>query len=105
MSLRVDYPLSAMSQEEAKARLAALGEYLGNKHGIQVVWNGDRATVKGKYLVVTIDGSLSFQGGKAVFEGKDPGFLWRSKAKDYLQNKLTTYLDPKTKLEDLPRRG
>jgi hypothetical protein len=104
MSFRVDYPLGTMSQEDALARLAALGEYLGNKHGIAVTWNGDRATVKGKYLVVAIDGSLAFQGGKAVFEGKDPGFLWRGKARDYLANKLSTYLDPKKKLEDLPRR-
>jgi hypothetical protein len=104
MSFRVDYPLGDMSQEDARARLAALGDYLGNKHGIKVDWTGDRATVKGKYMVVAIEGSLAFSGGKAVFEGKDPGFLWRGKAKEYLQNKLSTYLDPKTKLEDLPRK-
>ena len=103
MSFRVEWPLSGMSQEDAKARLGALGEYLKHKHNIEVIWTGDRATVKGRYMVVGIDGSLSFQGGKAVFEGKDPGFLWRGKAKDYLQNKLSMYLDPKTKLEDLRR--
>jgi hypothetical protein len=103
MSFRVDYPLGDMSPEDAKARLGALGEYLGNRHGIQVVWTGDRATVKGKYMVVAIDGSLAFEGGKAVFEGKDPGFLWRGKAKEYLQNKLSMYLDPTRTLDDLPR--
>jgi hypothetical protein len=102
-SLRVDYPLGSMSQEDAKQRLVALGEYLGNKHGIKVVWTGDSATVKGKYMVVNIEGSLAFQGGKAVFEGKDPGFLWRGKAKDYLHNKLSKYLDPTILIEDLPR--
>ena len=102
-NMRVEYPLGTMSQEEAKARLTALGEYLKNKHNISVTWSGDQAAVKGKYLVVTIDGSLSFQGGKAVFDGKDPGILWRGKAKDYLNNKLSTYLDPTRTLEDLPR--
>ena len=103
MSFRVEWPLGGMSQEDAKARLVALGDYFKNKHGIDVAWSGDRASIKGKYMVVAIDGTLSFEGQKAVFEGKDPGFLWRNKAKDYLQNKLSTYLDPRTPLEDLKR--
>jgi len=103
-NLRVEYPLGSLSKEEAKARLSALGDYLVNKHGIQVTWNGDAATVRGKYMVVNIEGSLAFQGDKAVFDGKDPGFLWRGKAKDYLLGKLSAYLNPAKKLEDLPRR-
>jgi hypothetical protein len=102
-NMRVEYPLGSLSPDDAKARLIALGEYLTRKHGIQVTWSGDAATVRGKYLVVTIDGSLRFEGGKAVFDGKDPGLLWRGKARDYLTNKLATYLDPARKLEDLPR--
>jgi hypothetical protein len=102
-NMRVEYPLGPLSQDDAKTRLSALGDYLAKKHGIQVAWQGDSATVRGKYLVVTIDGSLRFEGGKAVFDGKDPGLLWRGKAKDYLANKLKVYLDPATKLEDLPR--
>ena len=104
-SMKVDYPLGSMTREEAKQRLQALGDYLQSKHGIAVVWNGESATVKGKYLVVGIEGALKFEGQTAVFEGKDPGFLWRGKAKEYLHNKLQVYLDPKTKLEDLPRNG
>ena len=38
------------------------------------------------------------------FEGKDPGMLWRGKAKDYLAAKLQKYLNPATRLEDLPTR-
>jgi hypothetical protein len=102
-SMKVEYPLGSLSREDAKARLQALGEFLQNKHGINVTWSGDSATVKGKYLVVAIDGALAFQGNQAVFEGKDPGFLWRGKAKDYLHNKLSAYLDPATPLAELPR--
>jgi hypothetical protein len=91
------------SNEEAKARLQALGEYFQNKHGIAVTWSGDRATVKGKYLVVGIEGELSFEPGKAIFEGKDPGMLWRGKARDYISEKLKTYLDASHKLEELKR--
>jgi len=103
-NLRVEYPLGTLSKEDARARLVALGEYLQNKHGINVTWNGDAATVRGKYLVVNIEGTMSFGADKAVFDGKDPGLLWRGKAREYLTKKLAVYLDAKTKLEDLPRR-
>jgi hypothetical protein len=102
-TMRVEYPFGALPRDDARARLTALGEYLANKHGVTVTWSGDAATVRGKYLVVVIDGSLALEGTKAVFEGKDPGFLWRGKAKDYLTNKLAIYLDPRKKLEELPR--
>jgi putative polyhydroxyalkanoic acid system protein len=101
--LKVEYPLGKLTQDEAKARLQALGEYLTKKHGINVIWSGDQASVRGKYMVVHIEGSLLFRGQNAVFEGKDPGFLWRGKAKDYLHRKLGQYLDPTITLEDLPR--
>lgn len=104
MSLRIERPLGALSREDAKARLEALGEYFQNKHGLSVTWQGDSASVRGKYLVVTIDGSLRFEGDKVVFEGQDPGMLWRGKAKDYLTEKLTKYLEPSRPLADLPRR-
>jgi hypothetical protein len=103
MSFRVEYPLGGLTPDDAQARLKALGEYLTNKHGIQVTWSGDSATVRGRYMVVSIEGSLAFQGDKAVFDGKDPGFLWRGKAKDYLHNKLSQYLDPTITVDQLPR--
>lgn len=93
-----------MSKEDARARLQALGEYLHNKHGLSVSWSGDAAQVAGRYLVVAIEGSLSVGDGVAKFSGKDPGFLWRGKAKDYLEHKLRTYLDASRPLDQLPRR-
>jgi hypothetical protein len=105
-NLRVEYPLGTLSKDDAKARLTALGEYLQNKHGIRCAWNaaGDAASINGKYMVVSIEGTLTFAGTTAVFEGKDPGFLWRGKAKEYLANKLSVYLDPKTSADSLPRK-
>jgi hypothetical protein len=95
-----------LSTDDAKARVRALGEYLQNKHGIGVTWDasGDTATVRGKYLVVDIEGSVSFTDGLVLFQGKDPGFLWRGKAQKYLSEKLQKYLDPGTALDALPRR-
>ena len=93
----------ALSYEEASSRLEILGKYLKNKHGIKVSWvDADRARFSGKYLVVKIDGELSMKNGMAQFRGEDPGFLWRGRAKDYIESKLAKYLDPKALPAELP---
>lgn len=90
---------------EARARLRALGEYLSNKYGLTITWTGeDEATVSGSYLVVTISGKLRLTPASVTFTGKDPGMLWRGKAKEYLLKKLERYLDPGLALDALPRR-
>lgn len=90
---------------DARARLHALGDYLSNKHGLTINWNGeDEAAVSGSYLVVSIEGSLRLTAKEVSFSGKDPGLLWRGKAKDYLTGKLEKYLNPATPLDSLPRR-
>ena len=90
---------------DVRARLEVLGEYLHNRHGITVTWNGDRARFAGKYLVVKIDGEMSVGPGSVKFSGEDPGFLWRKKATESIEGKLKAYLDPKKALSELPRRG
>ena len=90
---------------DARARLHALGDYLANKYGLTVTWTGDdEATVSGSYLVVTISGSLRVTPSAVTFSGKDPGMLWRGKAKDYLLAKLAKYLNPSNPADTLPRR-
>lgn len=100
--MHIDFP-TRLPVPEAKARLQVLGEYLQSKHGIAVNWEGDAANINGRYLVVTIDGTVSVKQGMVSFDGKDPGMLWRSKAKEYLTHKLSKYLDPAISLEMLPR--
>jgi hypothetical protein len=100
--MEIDFQYS-LPDPDAKSRLEILGEYLGNKHGIKVTWvDAGRAKFTGKYLVVKIDGELSIGNGRAQFKGEDPGFLWRSRAKDYIQSKLAKYLDPGLQLAELP---
>lgn len=92
-----------VSDTEARARLEILGQYLQNKHGIKVAWIEDtKAKFTGKYLVVKIDGELTVRNGLAQFRGEDPGFLWRGRAKDYIESKLAKYLDPKAAPAELP---
>lgn len=102
MRMHIDFP-TQLPMDEAKRRLQALGDYLWKKHQIGVNWSGDQAEIKGRYLVVNIEGTVAVREGMVTFDGKDPGMLWRSKAKDYLSHKLKTYLDPATPFEDLPK--
>ena len=103
MSLRIDYAHN-FSPEDTRARIKALGEYLNHKHGISVTWpSDDQAKVAGKYMIVSIEGTVTLEPKVVRFEGKDPGMLWRGKAKDYLTNKLKKYLDPATPVDQLPR--
>ena len=100
--MEIDFRYS-LSDDDARSRLEILGQYLGNRHGIQVTWVAPtRARFSGKYLVVRIDGELTVGNGQAQFRGEDPGFLWRNRAKDYIQNKLAKYLDPKAEPSQLP---
>lgn len=103
--MKFEYPYE-VPRDEARVRLEALGDYLHNRHGIKVSWpSEDQAKFSGRYLVVTIDGSLTVGDGVVNFEGKDPGMLWRKRAIKYLKDKLATYLDPNTPPESLPRKG
>ena len=100
--MEIDFQYS-LPDPDAKSRLELLGEYLANKHGIKVTWvEGSKARFTGKYLVVRIDGELTLGGGHARFRGEDPGFLWRTRAKEYIQGKLAKYLDPKNAPDELP---
>lgn len=100
--MEIVFPYS-LSDDDARSRLQLLGRYLTNRHGIQVTWLDDmRARFSGKYLVVKIDGELTLGSGHARFQGEDPGFLWRNRAKDYIQGKLAKYLDPGVQPGALP---
>ena len=101
--MRIDYT-HPLSRDDVRARLRALSEYLLNRHGIEIQWaDEDNAYFKGKYMVVKIEGELTIEDGVVKLRGKDPGMLWRKKAKGYLEGKLCTYLDPNTPIEELPR--
>jgi hypothetical protein len=93
-----------LSEADARTRLRILGEYLDKRHGIKVTWTDDsHATFNGKYMVVRIEGELSMEPGICHFKGKDPGFLWRKRATEYIDGKLKAYLDPATPIDALPR--
>ncbi len=101
-TLRIEHR-HQLDAESARARVSALADYLHNKYGLNVSWSGDTASITGKYLVVSIEGTVHLAPGVVTFEGSDPGMLWRGKAKEYLGQKLARYLDPATPIDKLPR--
>lgn len=104
MAFELSFP-HRLDLTDARDRLHALGDYFANKYGLTVTWTGeDEARIEGSYLVVSISGSLRLAPTAVTFSGKDPGMLWRGKAKDYLLGKLEKYLNPSTPLSALPRR-
>ena len=101
-AMEIDF-LYSLSDEDARSRLEILGAYLSNRHGIKVSWlDSSRARFSGRYLVVRIEGELTLGESHARFRGEDPGFLWRNRAKDYIQSKLAKYLDPAAVVAELP---
>jgi hypothetical protein len=95
----------AYDKSEARERVRALGDYLQNRHGMQVQWlDDDRAHIKGKYTVVGIDAQVIVEDGMVRVSGKDPGMLFRAPAKKYVAGKLEKYLDPQQVSAELPRK-
>ena len=92
-------------REEARERVRALGDYLSNRHGMQVTWTGDdHVAVRGKYKVVKIEAEVHIDSDAVRVTGKDPGMLFRLPAKTYIGGKLAKYLDAGENPDALPRR-
>jgi hypothetical protein len=93
----------AFGHDEAKARARALAQYLQNRHGMKVDWTSDDSFhLHGKYMVVGIDATVKVLADKIHVVGPDPGMLWRSPAKNYIQKKLNQYMNPADALAGLP---
>jgi hypothetical protein len=84
----------SLSKDEAKKRLEQLGSHWAQKYGLAMQWQGDAARIAGKIMGVTVEADLRIEEGRVSAEAKDPGFLFREKAKSYVSEKLTKYLGP-----------
>lgn len=98
--LKFEVP-NSLSIDDAKKRVEALLGYWGRKYGVKSEWSGEKATMKGKAMGVSIDGNLEVLGAKISGEASDPGMLLRGQAQKYLTRKFAEYLDPKRSLEDI----
>lgn len=84
----------SLTRDEARQRVSQLLGYWSEKYGIQSTWSGDRASIRGKAMGITINADLEVSDRNVGGEATDPGFLFRDKAKKYLTQKFGAYLDP-----------
>jgi len=77
---------------EAKNRINKFGDFLAEQN-IALKWTSDTtASVSGKYTVVAIDATVTVSDNNVLIEGKDPGFLFRKAAENFLKEKMKEYL-------------
>jgi Putative polyhydroxyalkanoic acid system protein (PHA_gran_rgn) len=103
-TMKFDVPHS-LPKDEAKKRLEQLVDYWSSKYGVKSQWSGDSATIAGKVMGIALEASFEVRDGVVAGEGTDPGLLLRSKAKQYIQEKVGAFLDPNRNPADLTRKG
>ena len=98
--MKLDIP-HTLDKAEAKQRVEKLLGYWSNKYGVTAQWAGDAAKLSGKVMGIQLSADLEVRDGRVDGEASDPGFLFREKAKRYLTEKFSHYLDPNRPLGDL----
>ena len=94
----------SQTNDEAIARLKALTAYWVAEFGLNVGWQGDEATIKGRVKGVKFDGKVTVRDGH-VKADVDAGFLAEKLGgRRYVVGKLADYLDPDNSLESLQAR-
>lgn len=91
----------ALTQSEAKTRVELMLDAWTKKFGLVAHWNGDAADFKGKVMGIALDGNLAVLEHSVKGDVTDPGLLFRSQAKKYVERKFTEYLDPAKSTDEL----
>jgi putative polyhydroxyalkanoate system protein len=91
LSLEVSH---ALGRESAKKRMELLTQRWERKYGLRSTWAGDTARLSGTIMGISLQATLEVNDQSVRGEASDPGILFRSKAKKYLEEKLASYLDP-----------
>lgn len=90
-----------LEKDEALRRAKKLLDYWGNKYGIKTEWNGDTAKLDGKVMGITLAANMTITDSAVNGEASDPGMLFRSKARKYLEEKFAEALDPNTNVDKM----
>jgi len=91
-------------QQEALDRVRALTDYWSIRHGVNVEWKGNVATVAGKAKGISFSGHFVVD-EKMLSASMKVGFLAeRLGGRSYVEGKLRDYLNPANSLETLRAR-
>jgi putative polyhydroxyalkanoate system protein len=91
----------ALGRESAKKRMELLIQRWQQKYGLRSAWAGDTARLSGTIMGISLQATLEVNDQSVRGEASDPGILFRNKAKKYLEEKLSLYLDPSKSPEGL----
>ncbi len=92
-------------QAEALERLQALTDHWSAKHGLQVEWNGSEGRVSGKVRGVKFSGVMKVGDHRVTVEVKAGFLAEKLGGRQYVEGKLTEYLDPKQQVAELSARA
>ncbi len=90
-----------LDKAEALRRVEKLTNFWKREYGVAVQWDGDRGHFEGDVKGIHFDANVTVGNSEINAEGSDPGLMIRAVATTYLKKKLSDYLDPSKKLEDL----
>ena len=85
----------SFSKEEATARVGYLFDYWHRRFGVASVWQGNQAWISGRVFGLDIQARLEVTEDRVQGEAKDPGWLMRGRAADYIRKKLLKYMHPR----------
>jgi Putative polyhydroxyalkanoic acid system protein (PHA_gran_rgn) len=96
----------ALQTAAAKARMQELGDYWQSKYGVRTTWTRDNASLAGTVMGVSFYATIEVGRDVVALEAPEPNFLIRKGVVEYLEHKMTDYLDQKNSLSHLrSRRG
>jgi hypothetical protein len=81
-----------LGKAEARRRIEGLANYWRSNYGVGVLWQGDRAQLTGRVKGISFDAELLVEDKMVVANASDPGWLLRSRVKDYVARKLDEHL-------------
>ncbi len=84
----------AFSRDAARERVSYLLDYWNRRFGVKAFWRGFRVYLSGKVFGIQVKAAFDVGDHQVVAMSADPGRVFRSRASDYVKQKLKKYLSP-----------
>jgi len=84
----------AFSRDAARERVTYLLDYWNRRFGVKAFWRGFRVYLSGKVFGIQVKAAFDVGDHQVVAMSADPGRVFRSRASDYVEQKLKKYLSP-----------
>ena len=82
-----------LGKAEARRRIEGLANYWRSKYGVRVIWHEDHAQLSGRVKGISFDANLVVGENTVLANASDPGWLLRTKVREYVGDKLDEHLN------------